>query len=114
MISLVNRDRGGVPPLRENGQLDSAAQAHSVKMASSSNMSHDGWDSEIAASGFAPGPPGMTGQNIAMRSGGYSPDAIESMFFNDAANDGHRRTSQRELPPGQDRLRDQQRTGVYW
>jgi uncharacterized protein YkwD len=91
MISLVNRDRGGVPALRENGQLDSAAQAHSVKMAASSNMSHDGWDSEIAATGFSPGPPGMTGQNIAMRSGGYSPDAIESMFFNETPpNDGHR------------------------
>ena len=91
MISLVNRDRGGVPPLAENGHLDAAAQAHSVKMAQSSNMSHDGWDSEIAASGFSPGPPGMTGQNIAMRSGGYSPDAIESMFFNETPpNDGHR------------------------
>ncbi len=96
MISLVNRDRqgAGLPPLAENGALDSAANTHSTKMASSSTLTHDGWDSEIAAAGFSPGPPGMTGQNVAMRTGGYSPDAIESMFFNETPpNDAHRQNN---------------------
>ena len=116
MIALVNRDRGGLAPLAENGQLDAAARAHSIKMAQSGNMSHDGWDSEIAAAGFTPGPPGMTGQNIALRSGGYSPDAIESMFFNETPpNDGHRQnilnSSFHQIGIG---CMLNNATGVYW
>ena len=118
MVSLVNRDRAGagVAPVSENGALDSAANSHSVKMASSSTLTHDGWTSEIAASGFSPGPPGMTGQTVAMRSGGYSPDAIESMFFNETPpNDGHRQNilnaSFHQIGVG---CVINNSTGVYW
>src|SRR5262249_52456699 len=111
-----NRDRGGLAPLAENGHLDAAANAHSLKMAASSNLSHDGWDTEIGSSGFVPGSPGMTGQNIAMRSGGYSPDAIESMFFNETPpNDGHRQNilnaSFHQIGVG---CVVNNATGVYW
>jgi uncharacterized protein YkwD len=118
MTALVNRDRGGMglAPLSVNGQLNSAAHAHSVKMAQTGSLSHDGWDTEIANSGFAPGAPGMTGQNIAMRSGGYSPDAIEAMFFNETPpNDGHRKSI---LNPNFHQIGIgcvlNNATGVYW
>jgi uncharacterized protein YkwD len=119
MVALVNRDRaqtGGLPPLAENGQLSSAAHTHSVKMAASSTMTHDGWDTEIANTGFSPGPPGMTGQNVAMRTGGYSPDAIESMLFNETPpNDGHRKnilnTSFHQIGVG---CVINNATGAYW
>jgi len=94
MITLVNRDRqqtGGLPALTENTNLDWAARKHSVMMASTSNLTHDGWDTEIYDSHYVVGAPGWTGQNIAYMTGGYSPDTIESMFFNELPpNDGHR------------------------
>ena len=94
MIALVNRDRrvtGNRPPLTENANLDWAARKHSIVMATSSVMSHNGWDTEIAASHYVVGAPGWTGQNIAWMTGGFSPATIESMFFNEVApNDGHR------------------------
>ena len=94
MIALVNHDRrqtGNRPPLTENANLDWAARKHSIVMATTSNMSHNGWDTEIAQSHYVVGTPGWTGQNIAWMTGGFSPATIESMFFNEVApNDGHR------------------------
>ena len=94
MITLVNRDRhqtGNLPPLTENANLDWAARKHSIMMATTTTMTHNGWDTEIAASHFVVSAPGWTGQNIAWMTAGYSPDTIESMFFNEVPpNDGHR------------------------
>ena len=94
MIALVSRDRhqtGGLPPLAENAHLDWAARKHSVMMASTSVMTHNGWDTEIRDSHYVVGAPGWTGQNIAYMTGGYAPATIESMFFNETPpNDGHR------------------------
>ncbi len=94
MITLVNRDRqqtGNLPALRENVNLDWAARKHSIVMASTSVMSHAGWDTEIHDSNYVVGAPGWTGQNIAYMTGAFSPSTIESMFFNEVPpNDGHR------------------------
>ena len=94
MVALVNRDRqqtGDIPPLAENANLDWAARKHSIVMATNSVLSHDGWDTEIDESNYVVGSPGYTGQNIAWTTGGYSPDTIESMFFNEVPpDDGHR------------------------
>jgi uncharacterized protein YkwD len=94
MITLVNRDRhqtGNLAPLTENTNLDWAARKHSVMMASTDVMTHNGWDTEIHDSHYVVGAPGWTGQNIAYMSGGFSPATIESMFFNEVPpNDGHR------------------------
>jgi uncharacterized protein YkwD len=94
MIALVNRDRrqtGNLPPLAENTNLDWAARKHSVMMASTSDMTHNGWDTEIRESRYAVGAPGWTGQNIAYMTGGFAPATIESMFFNEVPpDDGHR------------------------
>ena len=93
MVALVNRDRrqtGNLPPLVDNVNLDWAARAHSVMMASTSRMIHDGWDTEIRESHYVVSAPGWEGQNIAYM-GGYAPATIESMFFNEVPpNDGHR------------------------
>jgi uncharacterized protein YkwD len=94
MVKLVNGDRhrtGNLAPLTENANLDWAARKHSVMMASTSNMTHNGWYTEIHDSHYVVGAPGWTGQNIAYMSGGFSPGAIESMFFNEVPpDDGHR------------------------
>ena len=94
MVALVNRDRhqtGNLPPLAENVNLDWAARSHSVMMASTNNMTHNGWDTEIRESHYVLGAPGWEGQNIAYMTGGYAPATIESMFFNELPpNDGHR------------------------
>jgi uncharacterized protein YkwD len=95
MRALVNRDRqqtGNLAPLAENANLDWAARKHSVWMAANSDMVHDGWDTEIHDSHYQVGSPGSIGQNIAWMTGGFSPDQIESMFFNEVPpNDGHRK-----------------------
>lgn len=94
MITLVNTDRrqtGNLPPLSENANLDWAARKHSVVMATTSIMSHNGWDTEIHDSNYVVGSPGWTGQNIAYMTGRYAPDTIESNFFNEVPpDDGHR------------------------
>ena len=94
MITLVNRDRhqtGNLAPLTENANLDWAARKHSIMMATTGIMTHNGWDTEIVESHFVVSAPGWTGQNIAWMTAGYSPDTIESMFFNEVPpNDGHR------------------------
>jgi uncharacterized protein YkwD len=94
MITLVNADRhgtGNLAPLAENANLDWAARKHSVMMATTSNMTHNGWDTEIHDSHFVVGAPGWTGQNIAWMTGGFAPAKIESGFFNELPpNDGHR------------------------
>ena len=94
MIALVNADRhgtGNLPALTENANLDWAARKHSVMMATTSNMTHNGWDTEIHDSHFVVGSPGWTGQNIAWMPGGFAPAQIESGFFNELPpDDGHR------------------------
>ena len=94
MIKLVDADRqrtGNLAPLAENANLDWAARKHSVMMATTSNMTHNGWDTEIHDSHFVVGAPGWTGQNIAWMTGGFDPAKIESGFFNEVPpNDGHR------------------------
>ena len=94
MIALVNADRhgtGNLAPLAENANLDWAARKHSVMMATTSNMTHNGWDTEIHDSNYVVGAPGWTGQNIAWMTGGFAPAEIESGFFNEVPpNDGHR------------------------
>jgi uncharacterized protein YkwD len=119
MITLVNRDRrqtGNLPPLAENANLDWAARKHAIVMASTSVMSHDGWDTEIGESHYKVGAPGWTGQNIAWMSGGYAPSTIESMFFNETPpNDGHRQnilsTSYHNIGVG---CMVNNSTGAYW
>jgi uncharacterized protein YkwD len=94
MITLVNTDRhgtGNLAPLAENANLDWAARKHSVMMATTSNMTHNGWDTEINDSHYVVGSPGWTGQNIAWMTGGFNPTKIESGFFNELPpDDGHR------------------------
>jgi uncharacterized protein YkwD len=94
MVTLVNRDRqqtGNLPALRENVNLDWAARKHSIVMATTSVMSHNGWDTEIHDSNYVVGAPGWTGQNIAWMTGSFAPSTIESGFFNEVPpNDGHR------------------------
>jgi len=95
MVALVNNDRhgtGNLAPLTQNANLDWAARKHSVMMASTGVMTHNGWDTEIRDSHYVVGAPGWTGQNIAWMSGGLSTATIQSIVLDEVApNDGHRR-----------------------
>jgi uncharacterized protein YkwD len=60
MVCLINRfrSRGGLPPLREQGQLDGAAQSHTDQMVSEDYFGHSGAGGSspalrISASGFS-------------------------------------------------------------
>ncbi len=93
MLSLVNRDRAsqGMGPLTLNANLNWAARAHSISMATSIGLSHTGWNTEIAQSGYISGN-GWLAQNVGYITGSYGPSAIEGAFFNEVPpNDGHRK-----------------------
>ena len=113
MIAFVNQNRqqtGGLPPLTENATLDWAARKHSIVMAASSTMTHDGWDAEIAESHFVPGPPGATGQNIAWMTGGFAPrlDRVDVLQRDAAQRRSPAEHLEHDLPPDRDRLHHQQ------
>jgi uncharacterized protein YkwD len=73
VAASVNAQRAAahLAPLHVQGQLAWAANQRSVTQATSNTMSHDGWDTTIAASGY---PSGWWGENVA--AGFNSPQAV--------------------------------------
>lgn len=64
VLTLVNgaRSNNGVPPLANDSRLAHAARAHTIAMASSQNLTHDGWTNYIQAAGYSGR---LLGENIA-------------------------------------------------
>lgn len=92
MATLANQDRAQIesgPALTQNADLNEAARTHAIWMAVNNKLAHDGWDTEIANSGYQIGSPGAIGQNIAEGFGNAA--AVESAWINEVPpNDGHR------------------------
>ncbi|HZP39931.1 MAG TPA: CAP domain-containing protein [Candidatus Binatia bacterium] len=64
VVALVNAARAdhGIRALAADTRLARAARAHTIAMAASRNLSHDGWLDHIRAAGYAGG---LLGENIA-------------------------------------------------
>jgi hypothetical protein len=95
-LTNAARARAGVAPLSVQGQLSAAAAQRSRIQATNEQMSHDGWDSVIRASGY---PYGWWAENVAYGYG--SADDVMAAWMNSA---GHRAnilsTSYRNLGVG--------------
>lgn len=78
LISQHNYVRGlnGLAAFTKNGKLTQAARNHAHRMATGLGLSHDGWDTEIRAQGYAGT---YIGQNIAS---GCSQDSCINAWMN--------------------------------
>lgn len=77
-LGLMNRKReqSGLAPLRPQAHLEWAAREHTIRMATSGEMTHDGWKEVLRASGFR----GVAwAQNVAWNQ--RTPDEVVGDWF---------------------------------